>query len=104
MDLTQKQIVLSIERQLTLLESAAQNENWYKVKEANKKVQSLFDFAKTMPWFNSMDSQQKSCQQRYKKIIVIIAEKQSAMKVKMQRHQSDKEGIEAYKILSEGIR
>jgi len=104
MDLTQKQIVLSIERQLTLLENAAQNENWYKVKEANKKVQSLFDFAKTMPWFNSMHSQQKLSQQRYKKVIALIAEKQSAMKVKMQRHQSDKEGIEAYKILSEGIR
>lgn len=101
MSLSKLQTEQKLEQLCVIMFQAVQKDNWYKVKEADKQIQLLFSYAKSMPWFSSMNIQPEQLQKRYKDVIKQIGDKQSEIKIKMQRHQNDKDGIEAYKALSE---
>lgn len=102
MVLSSKETERKIEQLLAYMEQAVQDGNWFKVKQADKKMHSLLSISQTMPWFNSTEPQRKLLKKRYKNIINLIAKQQSIVKVKMQNHQENKEGIAAYKEFSEG--
>ena len=102
MDISKKQTEQKIEQLLCAMERAVQDNNWFKVKEADKKMHLLLGLSEKEPWFDSIEPQRRSLKKRYTKIISVIAKQQSDIKVKMQSHQNNKEGIEAYKELSEG--
>jgi len=102
MVLSSKKTEKEIGQLLSYMEQAVQDGNWFKVKQADKQMHSLLSVSQTMPWFNSIEPQRKSLKKRYINIINLIAKQQSVVKVKMQNHQENKEGIAAYKEFSEG--
>lgn len=97
MVVSNKEINQKIERLLTFMEHAAIDGNWFKVKQADKKMQLLLNTLQTKPLLGSRQAQHNALESRYKSIINLIAEQQSVIKAKMQRHQENKEGIAAYK-------
>ncbi|GAB0110499.1 hypothetical protein [Pseudoalteromonas distincta] len=104
MVLSSEETEKKIEQLLAYMEQAVQDGNWFKVKQADKKMHSLLSISQTMPWFNLIEPQRKLLKKRYINIINLIAKQQSVVKVKMQNHQENKEGIAAYKEFSEGNR
>ena len=96
MNLSNRQVEINIEQLLNLMEQAVRDGNWFKVKEANKKIHLLLSFSRTKPWFDSVEPQRKLMKKRYENIINLIANQQSDIKMKMQNHQNNEEGIKAY--------
>ena len=64
MVLSSKETERKIEQLLAYMEQAVQDGNWFKVKQADKKMHSLLSISQTMPWFNSTEPQRKLLKKR----------------------------------------
>jgi len=102
MAVANKELEKKIERLLTYMEQAVQESNWFKVKQADKKMQLLFKALQNTSFLGSLQAQNSVLQGRYRAIITAITKQQRAVKEKMQSHQKNKEGIAAYEEYSKG--
>ena len=102
MEHSQKYAAQKMEQLLSAMENAIHESNWYQVKAADKQLLALYTQLQSMPWFSSMVAEQNNLKARYVDLIDLVGQKQVAIKVQMQRHQEDKEGLMAYKKVQQG--
>ena len=103
MEHSQKYAAQKMEQLLSTMEDAIHESNWYQVKAADKQLLALYAQLQSMPWFSSMKTEQDNLKARYADLIELVSQKQAAIKVQMQRHQEDKEGLLAYEKVQQGL-
>ncbi|KAF7767031.1 MAG: hypothetical protein ACI9H9_000844 [Pseudoalteromonas tetraodonis] len=102
MEHSQKYAAQKMEQLLSTMEDAIHESNWYEVKSADKQLLAFYNELQNMPCFSSMKAEQNNLKARYVDLIDLVSQKQAAIKVQMQRHQEDKEGLIAYKKVQQG--
>jgi len=103
MEHSQKYAAQKMEQLLSIMEHAIHESNWYQVKAADKQLLSLYVQLQSMSWFSSMKAEQDNLKTRYVELIELVSQKQAAIKLQMQRHQEDKEGLLAYEKVQQGL-
>jgi hypothetical protein len=101
--MNQLQAEQKIQSLLLYMTESIEKGNWHKIREADRQLMSLINGIKETSWFASFEPKLVSLKRDYETKIQLINAQKENMSKKMQRHQTDSDGILAYKQLTESI-